>query len=142
MPEGVGEVAGVDEVVGVGEENRVKTPDGSLGEGEGVRRTTTFPGSVLDGTEREGSSGIIDDELSGGMGDWVGFKKTVEVTVMVTRPRFGGVEEEGLTGGVEDGLKSGSTEDGSTGRVEEGLKNGSTEAGSIESTEGGEEEEV
>lgn len=65
--------------------------------------------------------------------------RLVGVTVTVTGSRFGWVEEEGLTGGVEDGLRSGLTEDESTGRVEEGLNNGSTEAGSIESTE--EEEE-
>jgi len=140
MPEGVGEVVGVGEVMRVDEGSRVRTPDGSLGVGEGVRKTTS-PGSVLDGREREGSSGV-DDELSGGTGDWVGFKKTVEVTVMVTGSRAGGVEEEGLKRGVEDGLKSGSTEDGSAGRVEDGLKSGSTEAGSIENTEGGEEEDV
>lgn len=113
---------GVGEVVGVGEElvlNDVEK-EGSPGKVE----------DELSGRDWEGFKKMTEDELSEGTGDWLGFKKTVEMMVMVTGSTlFEGVEEKGSAGGVEEGLANGSTEEeeeGSTGGVEEGLANGST----------------
>lgn len=125
---------GVGEVVGVGEElvlNDVEK-EGSPGKVE----------DELSGRDWEGFKKMTEDELSEGTGDWLGFKKTVEMMVMVTGSTlFEGVEEKGSAGGVEEGLANGSTEEeeeGSTGGVEEGLANGSTvEEGSTGGVEEG-----
>lgn len=127
----------VGEGVGAGEEKEVRDPVGSLRAGS----------RESDGVEREGapervagrSTGRLEElTLSGGGGDWVGFGRTVEitveVTVIVTTPSSatGGVEEEESTGGVEVGRMNGLTEDGLSDRVE-GLTDG-VEDGSMEDT--------
>lgn len=113
---------------GLGGEKEESSPFGSLRVGF---RETTPPGIVPDGVASEElpESGRVEESPLSGGGDWVGFKNTVEVTVIVAGPSPGGVEEEGSPENVDEGLKNGSNEDGSIEREElvDDVENGSKE---------------